>query len=47
MQTTYKNIGTCPICHRDMLDDGHSVNQHHFLPKSRGGKAQVYCHRIC
>jgi hypothetical protein len=27
-----------------MLDDGHSVNQHHFLPKSRGGKEQVYCH---
>jgi hypothetical protein len=39
--------GVCPICDRPMYDDGKSINQHHFLPKSKGGKEQEYLHRIC
>lgn len=45
--TNYKPLGKCPICERDMYDDGQSVNRHHFIPKSRGGKEQHYAHRIC
>ncbi len=30
-----------------MLDDGFSINRHHFIPKSRGGREMEYCHRIC
>jgi hypothetical protein len=30
-----------------MLDAGNSVNRHHFVPKSRGGKESEFCHRIC
>jgi hypothetical protein len=43
----YEYLGTCPICERDMFKDGSSTNQHHFVPKSRGGREQEYCHRIC
>ena len=43
----YEYLGKCPICERDMFKDGKSTNQHHFVPKSRGGKAQEHCHRIC
>jgi hypothetical protein len=39
--------GKCPICDRDMYDDGKSINRHHFIPKSRGGKEQEHCHKIC
>ncbi len=44
-QFEYK--GKCPICERDMFDDGKSVNRHHFIPKSRGGKAQEFVHTLC
>lgn len=30
-----------------MIDDGASVDRHHFVPRSRGGKTSEYCHRIC
>ena len=43
--SSYK--GVCPICDRDMFDDGYSINRHHFIPKSRGGKEQEYCHKVC
>ncbi len=42
-----ENLGPCPICGRDMLQDGVSVNKHHFIPKSRGGKEAHYCHTLC
>ncbi len=42
-----ENIGLCPICDREMYQDGHSINRHHFIPKSRGGKEQLFLHRIC
>jgi hypothetical protein len=43
----YQYQGKCPICERDMFKDGKSTNQHHFVPKSRGGKDQDMAHRIC
>lgn len=43
----YEYKGDCPICDRPMYDDNNSINRHHFIPKSRGGKTQEYAHRIC
>lgn len=39
--------GLCPICDRQMYDVDGSINKHHFVPKSRGGKATEWCHRVC
>lgn len=41
-----KELGPCPICQRTMYDDG-SVDKHHFVPKSRGGRETEYVHKIC
>lgn len=43
----YENKGTCPICGRIMLQDGKSIDEHHFIPKSRGGKEKTFLHRVC
>ncbi len=39
-------VGLCPICGRELWK-GDSIDRHHFIPKSRGGKASEYLHRIC
>lgn len=39
-------VGQCPICGRDMWAGG-SIDKHHFIPKSRGGKVTEFVHRIC
>jgi hypothetical protein len=39
--------GLCPICDREMYDVDNSINRHHFVPKSRGGRATEWCHRVC
>lgn len=39
-------IGMCPICDREMWQ-GESVNKHHFVPKSEGGKETMFVHRVC
>ena len=39
-------IGQCPICNRDMWK-GPSIDKHHLVPKSRGGKETEYLHKIC
>lgn len=41
-------IGKCPICDRDMVK-GVSVDEHHFIPKSRGGKVddKIILHKVC
>jgi 5-methylcytosine-specific restriction endonuclease McrA len=38
----------CPICGREMIE-GPSVDDHHLIPKSKGGKYMnvVRIHRIC
>ena len=39
-------VGVCPICDRDMWD-GPSIDKHHMVPKSRGGKKTKFLHKIC
>ena len=36
----------CPLCGRPLLD-GPSVDEHHLVPRSEGGKASERVHRIC
>lgn len=35
----------CPICDRSIPDS--QKDAHHLVPKSKGGKATEYLHRIC
>ena len=35
----------CPICERAIPDS--QKDAHHLIPKSKGGKATEYLHRIC
>jgi hypothetical protein len=41
-------VGNCPICSREMIK-GSSINDHHFIPKSKGGKAEdkITLHKVC
>jgi len=39
-------IGDCPLCGRPMMA-GPSVDAHHLVPKSEGGRATIILHRIC
>tara|TARA_B100002019_G_C21182211_1_gene554301 strand:+ start:544 stop:852 length:309 start_codon:yes stop_codon:yes gene_type:complete len=41
-------VGKCPICNRDMIA-GPSIDEHHFIPKSRGGKSEnkILIHSVC
>lgn len=39
--------GLCPICDRPMYELQGSINRHHFVPKSKGGKEQEFAHTIC
>ena len=36
----------CPICGREMRR-GRSIDRHHFVPRSRGGRQTEFVHRIC
>ena len=36
----------CPLCGRPLLV-GPSVDEHHLVPKSKGGKTKTLIHRIC
>lgn len=36
----------CPLCGR-LLEPGSSVDAHHLVPRSKGGKAKFLVHRIC
>lgn len=40
--------GSCPICGRDLIA-GNSINDHHFIPKSKGGKNhdKITLHKVC
>jgi 5-methylcytosine-specific restriction endonuclease McrA len=44
---TYKQASDllCPICDRIIPDS--QKDAHHLIPKSKGGKATEYLHRIC
>ncbi|MCS6877182.1 MAG: HNH endonuclease [Geminicoccaceae bacterium] len=39
-------LGPCPLCGRPMIA-GASVDRHHLVPRSRGGRETVFMHRIC
>lgn len=39
-------LGNCPLCERIMIK-GPSVDEHHFIPKSKGGKEKEYLHKTC
>ena len=37
---------TCPLCQRP-LEPGPSVDEHHLVPRSEGGKSKALIYRIC
>lgn len=37
----------CPICRRPLPDDSSIVDEHHLIPKSKGGRETVRLHRMC
>lgn len=39
-------LGPCPLCGRGMID-GPSVDRHHWVPKSEGGRATEFIHVVC
>ncbi|WP_284735819.1 HNH endonuclease family protein [Dongia deserti] len=39
-------VGPCPLCDRPMVT-GPSLDEHHPLPRSHGGRATVTVHKIC
>lgn len=39
-------IGQCPICDRDMWKNVF-VDQHHFIPRCKGGRETKWVHKIC
>jgi hypothetical protein len=41
-----KQMGTCPLCGRPMVS-GPSIDEHHLVPASFGGKEKTLMHRIC
>lgn len=41
-----RELGPCGLCGRPMLD-GPSVDAHHLLPRSQGGRDTVMLHRVC
>lgn len=36
----------CPLCGRVMIP-GPTIDEHHLVPKSKGGKDKYKCHRVC
>lgn len=34
----------CPICNREL---GTNFDEHHLIPKSKGGKEKIKMHKIC
>jgi hypothetical protein len=36
----------CPLCGRELIS-GPSVDKHHLVPKSLGGKDVILLHKIC
>lgn len=36
----------CPLCGRELPDD-HTTDEHHLVPRSKGGREKFRLHRIC
>ena len=49
MTTKKVNILTCPLCTRPMVNRDTTVDAHHLIPKSEGGRhtSPELCHIIC
>lgn len=43
---TGRALGPCGLCGRPMIA-GPSVDAHHLLPRSQGGKETIPLHRVC
>lgn len=43
---TPQALGNCPLCGRPLVA-GRSVDEHHLVPKSQGGRDTFTVHRIC
>lgn len=43
-----EKLNICPICDR-VLIKGSSIDEHHFIPKSKGGKPsdKITLHKVC
>ena len=41
-----EELGACPLCGRPMVA-GPSVDRHHLVPKSEGGREAALMHRVC
>ncbi len=41
-----EQLGVCGLCGRDMFA-GASVNKHHLVPKTFGGREAVWIHKVC
>jgi len=46
MRTNPATDRCCPLCGRPLLP-GPSIDDHHLLPRSHGGKITITLHRIC
>lgn len=44
--TKPREPGPCPLCERPMVD-GPTVDEHHLVPKSKGGKSKHLLHKVC
>lgn len=43
---TAVSLGRCPLCGREMVP-GPSVDEHHWVPKSEGGRETALLHKVC
>jgi hypothetical protein len=41
-----RNLGPCPVCGRMMMA-GPSVDRHHWMPKTEGGRESDFIHMVC
>ena len=46
LSTIWPEDDLCPLCGRELVE-GPSVNDHHLVPRSRGGKEKYALHRVC
>lgn len=46
MRAEPATLGPCPVCGRPLIE-GPSVDRHHLVPRSQGGRLAVALHRIC
>jgi hypothetical protein len=42
----HDELGPCPLCGRPMIE-GPSVDRHHWVPRTLGGRAAATLHQVC